>query len=489
VSSLRFALLLLAASVAHGQEPERSLDALIEGTRAAARDDRLAAVDGIAAIGSATKRVMAALESRLSDERPVSEHAAKVLMSFGPDGVAVLRRAALEEPDRGARELGVECLDPADPASVPVLKAAAADPEPAVRARAVVRLGQTRDPQVVPDVLRALRTDPDGGVRSVAVRALGDLGVRSPDVIWVLVDELRLDDCVDETKETLATLTPVGPVVIAELVGLLAQPNNLGHSSAQALAAIGDEAVPALQAASDDPRNDVRGMALRAMAYRVSGDPPPAPDLATTLVGRVFRGLDDPEPEVRWQATLAIRTLPGRAELRPEWIVQAVPPLIAMADDRLESSEMGDRVVRHRAREVLSLLLSRLHQQGAGLPPWAIVRVCWRPASVLVVALGAWFLVAARWPRRRPEQMALRMVWRAAVSVPPSVITSFLVFEWLTYHPALCTVLPEVTVSGLLVSAPLAMAATAAFLVLLVAVWVLHRPRPYDDLAGVDATS
>ncbi len=201
---------------------------------------RAGAAFGLGGIGGAARDAVPALVERLDDaDERVRWCSGNALGKIGLDGDSVepLARLVRETNGRG-RGLAAEALGRVGTgahAAVPELIAAAADPRPDVRWRAVWALGRI-GPAATPavPVLREALADTD--VRWRAAEALGGIG-------------------------------PGAVEAVPDLVTLLADPSsNVRWRAAQALGAIGArEAAPALAMAVRDPAENVRLAAVEGL--------------------------------------------------------------------------------------------------------------------------------------------------------------------------------------------------------------------------------
>ncbi len=164
-------------------------------------------------------------------------------------------------------------------------------------------------PGILP-ALRPLLADPDSDRRWWAVRTLAGIG--SPETTRLLAE--RLSDA-DEGIRCVAALG-LGNLKAADAVAPLAacladESGFVRDSAADALALIGEPAVPALVEAVADPRDGVRVRAASALRRIAVVGPRPGPDLDIRsprgqAIGALFRALQDPNYLVHQHAHTAL---------------------------------------------------------------------------------------------------------------------------------------------------------------------------------------
>ncbi len=146
--------------------------------------------------------------------------------------------------------------------------------------------------------LRPLLADVDDDRRWWAVRALALIG--GPQAGPLLVERLVDRDPAVQCAAALGLGERGFEAAVPELIGRLADPNGwVRDCASDALAMIGDGAVPGLVEAMNDPRDGVRvraAAALRRIAL-VGGKPGFSLDIHSPrgrAIGALFRGLQDP---------------------------------------------------------------------------------------------------------------------------------------------------------------------------------------------------
>jgi hypothetical protein len=149
-------------------------------------------------------------------------------------------------------------------------------------------LGEIRDPQAVPELLRALK-DPDNEIRWEAALALGEIGEKT--TIPALTDGLKDPD----------RFVRYATAIALEKIGW--EPENdtqhaylhLGKQEWEKLAAVGAPAIEPLSLALKDRNSGVRENAVHVLGEIGSPEAIPA----------VYRSLRDSSDNVRWNAVKA----------------------------------------------------------------------------------------------------------------------------------------------------------------------------------------
>ncbi len=213
-----------------------------------------------------------AVSAKFDSENPtVRDTAISVLPRFGPDGIATLvSLLTYGNPDVRAsamREVGM--LGTSDTRSL--LRKGLMDRSPAVRFYAIEALGETNDPDVLPDV-GGLCDDPDPGVREAANEALS----RMPSAAQPLLFRLLRDGNV---LQKISAATAIRKAKYRPAVQLL-------------------------EASLRDPEKEVKVSA--AAALMAIAEP--------SSVEALVNGLGD--PELRWICVMALRKF-GDTNIRP----------------------------------------------------------------------------------------------------------------------------------------------------------------------------
>lgn len=230
---------------------------------------------------SVTIDLTGAIQDLGSDDLDVSEPAAAQIEAAGGAALPALERVLAVEPT-GIRVRAVEVVAAiGEPESVPLLIRACSDPEPAVRAEALLGLDTLADERGRPAVEAALN-DPDADVRRAAAQACGAL-CRSPRAFDRLV-EMALHEqpaprmfiplgslreaLLGEAAETAraAILRGTGPFVDPS-----ADPDSRARA-ALLLALVGDARAPALLGAAVQTDIDVALGSQAALALGGVGD-------------------------------------------------------------------------------------------------------------------------------------------------------------------------------------------------------------------------
>ena len=249
---------------------------------------------------------------------------------------------ALADPDpfwrAGAAYVLSQCGPAAAPA-IPALVQALGDAEPEARGFAAQALGAIGPGSAVaaPALLTAAK-DPDSFVRTLAVQSLGQIGL--PVELALPAFTEALSDSESSVKSVaaqgLGALGPAAGSAVPLLIPVLQDSHPAARAAAaDALGEIGPaaaSAAPALLAAFEDPSPMVRAVAAQAISrVQASGE---------TVVPQLVRLLEDPAPLVRVAAVYSLRKMGKEAEA-------AIPSL----EKLLEDAEPG---VREAARGALA---------------------------------------------------------------------------------------------------------------------------------------
>ena len=196
--------------------------------------------------------------------------------------------AALRHPDLSVQWEATAALSSLGPEAIDQLVHRLPARDRAVKIGIIEALGEIRDPRAVTPLLPYLR-DPSAEVRWEAALALGEIG--DARAAGLLIAGLRDPDRYVRYGAALA-LRKMGwtPADDGERALLL-----LGLQDWAGLAALGPAAVPALDLALGDREKTVRRRAVETLGEIGSGAAIPA----------IYRGLRDPDDEVRWQAVCA----------------------------------------------------------------------------------------------------------------------------------------------------------------------------------------
>jgi len=238
----------------------------------------------IEAGATSAERLRAELQSA---DPAVRADAAEALGIIADHKAVALLKQASSDPEMNVRTAAaVALIRIGDEELLGQIAAALEDPDPAVVAGAAAALGQIADPRVVPNLLQAFRTE-NTGVGSAVAWALGQIGA-----------------------------VEAVPWLVAALENHFVPAN-----ACEALGRIGDPTVlPALIAALDEPNDDVRAYAARAVGQLIAH-----PKTTTAAATTRFRPkanlalnklLNDRSPKVRAFAAIALVELGSAAAAR-----------------------------------------------------------------------------------------------------------------------------------------------------------------------------
>lgn len=267
----------------------------IAGDRARSFIERLAAIEALAAIGTAEPSVLEALIATFEADEPVThqtpnpallrEASAEALTVVGPGAapsVPALARA-LQDRVEGVRlksVLALGAMGPRSEIALPaLLESMAFDDSPSVRDAAVIAVGKVGEgaiPSLIP-----LLSQPDAELRTRALGAVGNIGRAAASAANQLIPLLEdKDSSVRITAaESLWKIDPSHERVPDALARALAdQDRQHRMRAARALVRMGAAAQPAAEAlrklTAEDPRDDVRRLAAQTLR---SIDPPAEP--------------------------------------------------------------------------------------------------------------------------------------------------------------------------------------------------------------------
>jgi HEAT repeat protein len=246
--------------------------------------------------------LVAALRDTDADSQVRSEAALALGDTAGPDAVGALV-GVLNDYDTQVRQAAVAGLQSAGPGAVVPLTAALAHGDEQARAGAAEALGGVGDPQALA-ALNAAFAAPGtpASVRRGAALGLGRSG--SLAAIPTLVRALGDPDGDVQSAASDALLSPsLSSAAVMPLIAAFTQPTPVPFNAAQTLARMGNQAVPALEAASRsaDPRSQTWA------AVTLGETDSKVPGILTSLKPLTA----GPDPEVRFAATQAISRLSG----------------------------------------------------------------------------------------------------------------------------------------------------------------------------------
>lgn len=294
-------------------------------------------------------------------------------------------------------------------------------------------------------------------------------GVASAQGPWVepsieqLITDLQSPDpwTRGEAAEALGGRGSSALPVVPRLANLLRdEDENVRRKAARSLGRIGTGAasgVPALAICLRDPSEYVRRAAARSL-----GEMGPA---AVSAVDALVAALEDSDRNVRASAAVALGRIGPSAD-------SAVPALISALDDE---------EVRPAAANGLGKIYGGLHSYW-----WVVIRVYRRECLALTVVLACWFALLARFPRHRPTRRSRRVTLIALTAALPIALTGggagyVLTREWVQdFLPGTLTI----------VSLPMAVILSIAFVSFLASVWVCQRkaPAPGSDTLPLPGT-
>jgi HEAT repeat protein len=202
----------------------------------------------------------------------VRQSAADVLAGLGEPGAEALTGCL---GDRERRRLAVPALVRMGPAALPALVAAldrSDDPGRGTAAALLGGLGPAAAP-AVPKLVKLLAPQDDEGVRRAAAEALGQIGPAAREAVPALAPLLRdPDDGVRSAAfQALGRLGPAAAEAVPALIDALADPARRAPA-AEALAAVGPAAVPALRTAAGGNDEAARA-AAEAVRRRIEEEP------------------------------------------------------------------------------------------------------------------------------------------------------------------------------------------------------------------------
>jgi HEAT repeat protein len=262
-------------------------------------------------------KVLQALITQLEDEDPkVRRAAAEVLQGMGPDASAAVPALArvLRDKDYLARGMAARALGHVGPAAVPALIDALKDQDKEVRRDAAfaLRFLGPQGKEAVPALMAAL-SDGDREVRINAAYALGEVGEDAAPAIPILIEAFKLP--IDLGTDATNAVGKMGPVAVPLLLVALKDKNsNVRWCAAMALGDIAkgnrgpetQKAFRLLLESSQDSDKYIRSSATRTLGY-FSAE-------ATISVPVLMNQLNDPEPDVRQAAAVALSELSAKSK-------------------------------------------------------------------------------------------------------------------------------------------------------------------------------
>lgn len=239
---------------------------------------RLSAVAALGEIGDSA--AVPHLQDMLQDDLWARDYAITALGQIGDLGAVPDLQHALGDSDKRVRRAAAQALARiGDPVVVPDLQHALSDSDRKVRRAAVQALARIGDPAANPTLQRALG-DSDRQVRRAAARALKRVGSGIATRGAMPASLFAGDQQVRGTAATIlreAGYAAVVPVLQSALYSIFPKQNGTASALRQTAGAY----IPALQAALQDPKPEVRQRAVAILGE--SGDPAAIPILQTAL--------------------------------------------------------------------------------------------------------------------------------------------------------------------------------------------------------------
>ena len=351
----------------------------------------------------AREEAKAVAEQPLEEQaRPVCGESAEAVrrrLGSSPEADLALLRTGLSSPCpetrlefldlvRDLAQLGL--AEPVARGLLPVLaRILLEDSEAMARIRAAFALHEAGLPpqEVVPHLIRALRTDTSAEVRAAVARTLGRIGHADPEAVEVLVAAMA-DANAAVRKDAAASLGQLAPRIaqpekaVQGLVAALSDPDpSVRAASAHALARFREKAasaLPALLKATQDAHANVRYAAWGAInSIGKAGE---------EAYPYVVQGLRDPDPRARRMATVVVGTL----RLKTPEIVELLVGLLADPSwcQRLEAVRVLGRLGPEE-RSAVWAIIGRLLEDPHPLVRMEAARALETPARTKEIALAA----------------------------------------------------------------------------------------------------
>jgi HEAT repeat protein len=383
------AFALLFAVLRYRQEAYDPVSAQARRLRALDPAEQIEAVGKLSAMGREAESAIPALLDTLSDSDPrVRARAAMAILFIvrAPDhpraeNVRAALRAALADPDPGARHAAAVALGRLQPDPKAVLLAlidAAGDADPPVRAWAVIELGSALDDEGVWSTVLGATQDREIGVRNQAIRVLGwkPQPARFAAVREALAPALKepneadrgfaayalgcysqlvpgdvpeFYDALSDPKPFVRRVVcqslphrpdarPAVPILVRSLGDLVPEVRRAAASRLGSIGLDAEAALTDLRRAIEDKEEIVRDAAFEAVR-RIEST---ANDFRTNLLPGAIEDLASPDPDVRRGAAEILGGFGPHS-------APAVPALIRGLDDR-------DATVRLASADALGLI-------------------------------------------------------------------------------------------------------------------------------------
>lgn len=301
-----------------------------------------------------------------------SEDAAKRLEAvtdLGKYDIALTRSYLLNALDDGddkvrqaaAKTLGLGGATAAVPKMIEKMIEWLTDPDPKVKQVAAEALGEIGGPEATAALTRSLG-DTDSTVRVHAVKALGKIGKRSPDVVIALIPRLE-DDKADVRITTIAVLEDLHDrrAVIPLVARFGDTAPEARRSAVRAVGRLGDPpAIPALIRLINDPNEDVRTAAVGSLGQLL------AVDAIDALTEQLTTGSDSYRQKVAY-ALGQIAAVPNAGKAGEDAMRTLVENLAA------PTSRNAAREALHVAgKAAVPALIAHLQGRIHGDPPTAV---------------------------------------------------------------------------------------------------------------------
>jgi HEAT repeat protein len=224
----------------------------------------------VALVGIGAVAVPALIDA-LRDATPAIQPliAAALVKIQGLNPSSMVAQAVSADDDNVRISGAVALAESASPENVPALTALLRDKVPEVRVCGFSGLAKSGSRDALAPLLEALKEESDSNVRTVAIEALGKLGLKIDEAVQPLI-ELLGDKSLGVQMGSILALGNIGPRAQAAVPGLAAFLKNEDwgwrHQAAIALGKIRSrDAVPVLSKALEDQEEKVRHAAAQAL--------------------------------------------------------------------------------------------------------------------------------------------------------------------------------------------------------------------------------
>jgi HEAT repeat protein len=363
----------------------------------------------------------------------IKSAAAKILRCFGETTVEQDVWAKLQaQGDRidRFRLLAFQAALGQETAAIATLLSLLSDQKSNVRSSTVRALGQlgNSSPEVV-SALLSLLSDQKSNVRSSTVRALGQLGNSSPEVVSALLS-LLIDQDSDVRSSAVQALVQLGnssPEIVSALLSLLShQESDVRYSAVQILGHLGNsspEVVSALLSLLIDQDSNVRSSAAHALGQLGNSSPEVVSALLSLLIHQ--------ESDVRFSAADALGQLGNSS---PEIVSALLSLLSHQESDVRYSAAQALGQLGNSSPEVVIALLSLLIDQDSNVRSSAAEALGkLGNSSPEVVSALLSLLIDQEWMVHSSAARALGQLGNSSPEVV-SALLSFLSDQKLTVH-------------------------------------------------------